>query len=193
MIKFKRTGTMLLALAIIGAASLACSLPGRVVKPPASYTPIPVNTQAVGDLRKNLEVAASQIANGGSTNLVIDEAQLTSLLAIELKSQDRLNIQDPQVYLRDGQVQLFGNLQQGNLTVPVKIILSLSSDGKGLLQFQVIEATAGPLPVPKSLLDQFTSQFDQALEQKLNSDNNPVFIDSIVIADGKMTITAHAQ
>jgi hypothetical protein len=193
MIKFQRNGKILLALAILGVASLACSLPGRPVKPPASYTPIPVTTQAVGDLRKNLEVAASQIATSGSTTLVIDEAQLTSLLAIELKSQSQLDIQDPQVYLREGQVQLYGNLHQGNLTVPVKIILSLSTDGKGLLQFQVIEATAGPLPVPKSLLDQFTTQLDQALEQRLNPDNNPLLIDSIVIADGKMTITAHTK
>jgi hypothetical protein len=193
MIKTQRIGTILLALAALWAASLACTLPGRSAKPPASYAPIPVTTQAVGELRKNLEVAATQIATSGSTALVIDEAQLTSLLAIELKSQNQLNIQDPQVYLRDGQVQLFGNLQQGNVTVPLKIILTLSTDGKGQPQFQVVEATAGPLPVPKDLLDQFTTQFDQALARRLNPDNNPLFIDRIAIADGKMTITAHTR
>lgn len=193
MIKTQRIGTMLLALVTLLAASLACSLPGRSAKPPAGYSPIPVTTQAVGDLRKNLEIAATQIATSGTTTLVIDEAQLTSLLAIEMKSQTQLDIQDPQVYLRDGQVQLFGNLQQGNVTVPLKIILTLSIDENGLPQFQVVEATAGPLQVPKDLLDQFTTQFDQALEQRINPDNNPLVIDRIDIANGNMTITAHTR
>jgi len=193
MIKTQRIGTILLALVALWAASLACTLPGRSAKPPDNYAPIPVTTQAVGELRNNLEVAASQIATSGSTSLVIDEAQLTSLLAIELKTQNQLNIQDPQVYLRDGQVQLFGNLQEGKVTTPVKIFLSISADGNGQPQFQVVEAVAGPLPIPKSLLDQFTTQFDQTLARTINPNDNPLYIDRIAIADGKMTITAHTR
>ena len=193
MIKTRRIGTILLALAALWAASLACTLPGRSAKPPDSYAPIPVTTQAVGELRKNLEVAATQIATSGSTSLLINEAQLTSLLALELKSQNQLNIQDPQVYLRDGQVQLFGNLQEGKVTTPLKIILTISADAQGQPHFQVVEAEAGPLPIPKNLLDQFTTQFDQVLARRLNPDNNPLFIDRIAIADGKMTITAHTR
>jgi hypothetical protein len=193
MYKFQRIGPVLLALAALWAASLACTLPGRSAKPPAGYAPIPVTTQAAGELRKDLEVAASEIATSGSTTLVIDEAQLTSLLAIELQSQDQLNILAPQVYLRDGQVQLFGNLQEGKVTAPLKIFLTISGDGQGQPQFQVVEAMAGPLPIPKDLLDQFTTQFDQVLAGRLNPNDNPLFIDRIAIADGKMTITAHTR
>jgi hypothetical protein len=193
MSRTERIGPILLALAALWAASLACTLPGRSAKPPAGYAPIPVTTQAAGELRQNLEVAASEIATSGSTTVVIDEAQLTSILAIELQSQNQLNIQDPQVYLRDGQVQLFGNLQEGKVTAPLKVFLTISADRQGQPQFQVVEAMAGPLPVPKDLLDQFTTQFDQVLGRRINPDDNLLYIDRITIADGKMTITAHTR
>jgi hypothetical protein len=193
MYKIQRIGPVLLALAALWAASLACTLPGRSAKPPAGYAPIPVTTQAAGELRNNLEVAVSEIATSGSATLVIDEAQLTSILAIELQSQDQLNIQAPQVYLRDGQIQLFGDLQEGKVTAPLKIFLTISADGQGQPQFQVVEAMAGPLPIPKDLLDQFTTQFDRVLARRLNPNDNPLFIDRIAIADGKMNITAHTR
>ncbi|MGH2524686.1 MAG: hypothetical protein ACRDH2_19440, partial [Anaerolineales bacterium] len=113
---------IMLCVISLGAASLACGLPGRGgPTPPAS--PIPVSTEAAGEL---LDVWKSAVENSsnGEVSVVVTEAQLTSYAAIKLAEQEDPPLRDPQIFLRDGKVQIYGTAKAGSLTAPAVIILS---------------------------------------------------------------------
>jgi len=175
-------------------ASLACNL-GTGARPDQEDTPvpIPITTESVEELKENLQAAATQASTSGVVTIEFDEAQLTSLVAFELDKQENPIFQDPQVYLRDGQVQLYGNAVQSGITLPVSIIATLSVDERGMPRYDILSATAGPVPLPQSILDQLTDQFDQAIASKLDAENSNLVVEDIVIADGKMTITGRTR
>jgi uncharacterized protein YpmS len=181
-----------LALTALLFASLACNLPGGA-RPPVETTPIPVTTESVEQLQENLEEAATQASTTGQVTMVVDEAQLTSLVAIELESQEEKILEDPQVYLREGQIQLYGTAVQGGISLPISVIATVHANEQGEAQYEIVEANAGPLPLPQSILDQFTDQLDQAIGSRLDPENTNIFIDDITIADGKMTISGHTR
>ena len=91
-------------LLLLAAVTLACNLGSRQTPAP----PPPVSTEAVQNLEATLENAADKIRETGEVQLEIDEAQLTSLVAFKLQESGDDLISDPQVYLRDGQIQVFG-------------------------------------------------------------------------------------
>lgn len=189
---YRQKIAILLTLAALLAAMLACNLPGGSSLTPTA-TPIPVTTQAVQTLEKNLAAAATSIQTNQPVTIVMNEAQLTSLVAEELKGQTNPQITDPQVLLRDGQVTFTGNVQQGGLSLPLKIVLTLSVDAQGKPTYKIISANLGPLPVPQPIIDQFSAQFDQIMAQQLNSRAKDVVVDQISVADGNMTITGHKR
>jgi uncharacterized protein YpmS len=182
----------LLAASVVLLAGLACNL-GAGPRPPAQATPIPVTTESVEELQENLQVAATQASTSGEVTLVIDEAQLTSLVAFELQDQEEQFFQDPQVYLRDGQIQLYGSVVQGGISLPVSIIATLSVDEGGMPRYKIVSATAGPVPLPQSILDQLTARLDQVIASQLNPERTDMVVENILIDDGKMTITGHKQ
>ncbi|HEX7976447.1 MAG TPA: hypothetical protein VF498_18695 [Anaerolineales bacterium] len=183
---------ILLTLAALLAAPLACKLPGRVSQTP-NATPIPVTTQAAQQLKQNLEAAATAIQTDQPVTIVMDEAQLTSIVALELQNQTNPRVTEPQVQLRDGQVTLTGNVQQAGFSLPLKIVLVLSVDAQGKPTYKIMSANLGPLPVPQPIIDQFSAQFDQIMAKQLNSGTNNLAVDQINVADGKMTITGHKR
>lgn len=68
----------------------------------------------------------------------------------------------------------------------------MSAGSNGRLDYQVENASAGPFGVMQGMIDDFTSQFDQALYSS-NSQLNDIFIESVTIVDGVMTITGRPQ
>ena len=96
-------------LAAILAASLACNFPGVSPQATSPTAPVPVSSEAVQELEENLRSAAATAASGGVVNLVITEAQLTSLASLELQAIQDPKIENIQIRLRDGQI--FNNSQ----------------------------------------------------------------------------------
>jgi hypothetical protein len=181
-----RLGSMLFVISL-GAASLACGLPFRGgPTPPAS--PIPVSTEAAGEL---LDVWKSAVENSsnGEVSVVITEEQLTSYAAIKLAEQEEPPLRDPQVFLRDGKVQIYGTAQAGSLTAPAVIVLSATVTPEGQINLNIDQANFGSLPVPASLLEDLSTALDEGLTGRLGSQASGVKITNLLIADGQMTIT----
>jgi uncharacterized protein YpmS len=147
----------------------------------------------VQELEENLESAATQASSSGAVTVEVTEAQLTSLVAFQLQSQEQQILQDPQVFLRDGQIQLYGNAVQGGLSLPVSIVATVSVAEDGTPRYEILSANAGPVPLPDSILDQLTARLDQALAGQLSPETTNMVIEEITIADGKMTITGHTR
>jgi uncharacterized protein YpmS len=186
----KRYFLMVISIAILVTASLACNLPlrGR-----ATPTPIPVNPSSVEELATEVASAAAAAVSGDSVVLEFTEEQLTSAAALELQSQGETRISDVQVFLRDGMIRITGNANQDGFNLPLSIALRVTADGQGLPHSEIVEAKVGPLSLPQSMIDQFTAGFDQMLSTRFAQEAGDVVIDSITIEDGTMTIVAHKR
>jgi len=172
--------------------SLACNFQGLARS--QSREVIPVSTEAMKSLQDEISSALDEVANGsGDITITIDEVELTSLVTFELEKLQEPPILSPQVYLRDGQMQIFAILNQDNFNTPIQMTVEVTADAGGYPQIQIISAKMGPVPLPESLLEQMKSLMDDALSEKIYTQTNQIFIRSIEIANGVMTIQGEAR
>jgi len=106
---------------------------------------------------------------------------------MQMQSQPEASISDIQVRLRDGQMQISGNAVQSGLELPLNITLSISVQA-GKLHSSVVSASIGPFSLPDNILNQITTQLDQALSDQLAAN---MVVDKISIQTGRMTIEGH--
>ncbi|MBN1146412.1 MAG: hypothetical protein JXA78_04090 [Anaerolineales bacterium] len=175
-------------LILVPLVSLSC-LAGSSPKQPTP-TLIPASTEALEQLGEEVQSAVETAQSGGPIQMTITEQQLTSLAVMGVQSGPDVNIKNLQVHLQNGQIQITGQAESKGFNLPVSITLEISVDANGQPHSNVITAKVGPFSIPDSMLEQITTQLDQALMNRLVAEN--MVIDSIHIADGAMTITGHA-
>jgi urease alpha subunit len=129
----------------------------------------------------------------GALTLSINETQLTSLLAARLDEQTDPFISNPQVYLRDGQIQVYGKAKRGDVEANVRIILSVTLDAQGKPVVTVASADFGPVPAPDGLNQTISAFVDEMLTGSLGPMATGLRLETINIADGVMTLTGKAQ
>jgi len=171
--------------------SLACNLLNRTAQIPTET--IPVTTQAVESLKEEINQAGQDLKSKGQVTVTLDEAELTSLIAFELQNQETPILQEPQIYLRDGQVILLGKVKQGDTMVPVELALTVSANSDGRPVYQIDSAKIGSLPLPEVLFKEYSEQLNTVFASKINPRLDEIFIDRITIADGAMTIQGHTR
>jgi uncharacterized protein YpmS len=125
--------------------------------------------------------------------LEFTEQQLTSAAALELQSQNEYDVRNIQVGLRDGLIHITGQVSRSGFDLPLKVSMRVTPNAQGQPVAEVVEATVGPLPLPDSLTGQLTERFNEIMRAELNTNGRAILVDSITIADGKMTIQAHTQ
>jgi hypothetical protein len=182
---------IILALTVLAAVSLACNFSRPSTPIPTPRPTIPVSTEAVQDLEQNLNEAAKNLDQGEAITLIVTESQLTSLVANNFQSGEGPVLQNPQVYLQDGQVQLVGSIQQSGISLPLEVLVSLQVDPDGNLDYTIDSATIGPFPVPSAQLEQLSTELDRAIVDQIGQGEQRIVLDGITIADGKMVITGH--
>ncbi len=185
-----KTKLLLVSLVMVG-AMLACNLPGA--SPATQEAPIPVSTEAMEALATQVMEAAQTAQAGGDFTLQMTEQQLTSAAAIELGAQTNNEIRDVQVRLRDGLMIVSGTTTQSGVNLPVTISLAFTIDPNSNPHSQVVEAKVGPFSMPQSVVDQIQGRIDPLIMQQLGGTSSEIAVDSIVIADGQLTIAAHRR
>lgn len=153
-------------------ASLACTF--YTGGPDYSdLTPIPVSTEAAQSLQDGIKKSIEDGLVTGVVTMTITEPQITSYLALRLQSDPSLQqenstplITDPQVYLRDGQMKIYGKTQQGMFAANIGIIVNVGVDAEGKPKIEIASADFGPFPAPEGINETITA----------------------IIADGIMTI-----
>src|SRR5215510_4841876 len=178
--------------------SLACTV--FVGGPDYSTLPqIPASTADADTLKEQIKQAFVSGATTGTVTFTISEAQITSLLAQRLQSDTTLQtdkkpvITDPQVYLRDGQMKIYGKTQQGMFAANIGIILSVGIDEFGKPKIEITSADFGPFPAPEKINDAITSLIEEAYTGSLGPVATGLRIETISIADGIMTITGRIR
>lgn len=185
---------ILLSLAALLAGVLACNMPRRggsitVVE----NTPIPVSIEAVATLQNNLEQAATQAALNREVSLQVTEEQLTSLVATQLEKEGDERLQNPQILLRNGQIELQADVQESGVSMPLVVALTVGVDANGQPTYQVASASLGPLPLPDSMLEELSTRLDSTLSARVLPETENLVIENITIADGVMTITGYTR
>lgn len=188
-----RMGWLTTLIIILFLSSLACNLPGQNASQATALPTIPVSTEAIDSLLDNLDTAKDAFENNQTVEITVTESQLTSLVASELESDSNIPLSDPQIYLRDGQVSVFASLTQNQIAIPVEIVLELGTDGQGNLKYEIIKGQLGPLPVPDNIMNRLTSRLDQSINDRTSINGQPVYIESISIGDGNLTLIGYKR
>jgi len=155
--------------------------------------PVTIPTESIETLTTEVSSVISNAKPGESIVLEVTEEQLTSAAITELQSSGENRIQNLQIRLRDGKMIITGDVNQGGLSLPLSVSLIFTIDAKGQPHSQVAEGSVGPFSLPESYLTEITSQLDKALINELNPDSENLIVESITIADGRMTLLAHKQ
>jgi len=182
-----RWRTIVAVAAALGLAVLACGPSLGLGAPTPPGSPIPVSTEAAGQLEGAWGTAAAKAKNGLVT-LVMTEEQLTSFAALKLTSDANTPIEDPQIFLRNGKMMLYGKVKTNNVTLPAALTLSVVPTAAGAVSVTIDDANVGPMPVPSSLRDTLASNLNDVIAQNAGASNTGFKVTGITIADGKLTI-----
>lgn len=179
--------------------SLACTI---FVGGPdySSLPPIPVSAEAAESIKAEIQRAIEAAAQTGVITVNLTEPQITSYLAARLQTDPSLQqsdrkplITDPQVYLRDGKMQIYGKTQQGMFAANIGIIVNMGVDANGQPQIDVVSADFGPFPAPEGLKDAITAMVREAYTGSLGPVATGLRIEAISIANGIMTVTGRIR
>lgn len=196
--RINRLALPLLLLSLV-LTSIACTM---FVGGPdySTLPPIPVSTEAAESIKEELRRALEASAQTGVITVNITEPQITSYLAARMQTDPSLQqtdrkplITEPQVYLRDGQMQIYGKTQRGMFAANIGIIVNMGVDANGQPQIDVVSADFGPLPAPEGLKDAITALVREAYTGSLGPVATGLRIESISIANGVMTVTGRVR
>ena len=179
--------------------SLACNI--NVGGPDySSLPPVPVSGEAAASIQEEIRRAVEAAAQTGVITVNLTEPQITSYLATRLQTDPSLQqsdnkplITNPQVYLRDGQMQIYGKTQQGMFTANIGIIVNMGVDANGQPQIDVVSADFGPFPAPEGLKDAITAMVREAYTGSLGPVATGLRIETISIANGVMTVSGRVR
>jgi hypothetical protein len=188
-----------LFLLILVLTSLACTV---FVGGPdySSLPPIPVSAEAAASIQEEIKRAVEAAAQTGVITVYLTEPQITSFLAARLQSDPGLQqsdktplITNPQVYLRDGQMQIYGKTQKGIFAANIGIIVNMGVDANGEPVIDVVSADFGPFPAPEGLKDAITAMVREAYTGSLGPVATGLRIETIAIANGVMTVSGRIR
>jgi len=196
---YKKRLALPIFLLMLVLTSLACTI--SVGGPDySSLPPIPVSAEAAESIKEELKRAAEAGAETGVITINLTEPQITSYLAARMQSDPSLQqsdkkplITDPQVYLRDGQMQIYGKTQQGIFAANIGIIVQVGVDANGQPLIEIVSADFGPFPAPEGLTNAITAMVKEAYTGSLGPVATGLRVEAISIANGIMTITGRIR
>lgn len=177
----------LILILFVALISLACNLGLRSNSEPTPQvdhsTPSPGNR---GEM--NYESDESGKANG-RVELTFDESEVTDLVASELENVEETSISDIQVFLRDGQVQVFGSIQLQGIRANSRIFLDPQVTRQGEPRFVIVSAYYSLIPIPENIVSNIQAGIDEIFSNHLEPLMMDVTIESISVSEGLLTIT----
>jgi hypothetical protein len=167
--------------------SLACTIFAGGPDYPAQT--VPVSADEVLSMQTQIEQALLSGAESGIVTLQITESQLTSYIAQKMQGQPNPPFTEPQVLLRNGQMQLYGKINRGMFAANMLITMNVSIDPvTGMPKIEIASADFGPFPAPEGLNSAISAVIDEAFTGSLGPVALGFRLESIAIADGIMTL-----
>ncbi|MFH2040292.1 MAG: hypothetical protein ABIJ65_12750 [Chloroflexota bacterium] len=166
--------------------SIACVI--NIGGPDYPKSTIPVSNEELLNMQEQIQEALLTGTQSGQITLFFTESQLTSFLASKFDSQVNPLLTEPQVYLQNNQIQIYGTVFKGYLKATVSIFMTATIDPDGKLLLELTSADFGPLPVPDSLKEIITSLVTEAYTGSLGTVATGFYLESIIIANSAMMI-----
>jgi hypothetical protein len=193
-----KTKILLFPIALILLTSISCTV--FVGGPDYSdLAPIPVSTEAAQSLKDGIKKSFEDSLLTGVVTITISEPQITSYLALRMQTDPNLQqnsqplITEPQVYLRDGQMKIYGKTVQGMFAANIGIIINVGVDELGKPKIDIASADFGPFPAPEGINDALTAMIEEAFTGSFGPVATGLRIESITIANGTMTVTGRIR
>ncbi len=173
-------------------ASLACNV--FVGGPDYPTQTVPVSSDEVQNMQAQLEQALAAGAETGVINLQITESQLTSFIALKLQEQTDPPFTDPQVLLRNGQMQIYGKTTQGMFSANILITMNVGIDETtGLPKIEIASADFGPFPAPEGINAAISTIIDEAFTGSFGPVALGFRLETISIESGVMTMSGRIK
>jgi uncharacterized protein YpmS len=137
--------------------------------------------------------AVRAAAGSGRLTILLNETQVTSYLASRLEAQEDPLLTAPQVYLRDGMIQIHGRTHQGAFAADVLITVTPTLQPDGTISFDVTSADLGPLPAPESLRQTVSAMLTEAFTSPLGSLATGFRITTLVVDGGEVALVGELR
>ncbi len=173
-------------------STLACSILVGGPEYPANV--VPVSADEVTTMQAQIQQAFLDGAQTGVVTFKITEAQLTSYIALKLQEQTDPPFTDPQILLRDGQMQMYGKVTQGYFYAYMLIVMNVGVDpATGLPSITIASADFGPVDAPEGINNAISTIISEAFTGSFGPVATGIRIETISIADGVMTLSGRIK
>lgn len=173
-------------------ASLACTI--FVGGPDYPAQSIPVSQDEVTSMQTQIEQAFLAGAETGVVTMQITESQLTSYLALKMQNAQNPPFTEPQILLRNGQMQMYGKVESGVFTANMLVTMNVGIDpATGLPSITIASADFGPIPAPEGMNNAVSTIIAEAFTGSFGPIATGIRIETIFIADGVMTLTGRIK
>lgn len=190
MLRKKKTAILFATLSLVF-ASLACTM--NIGGPDYPERVIPVSQEAIDSIQSQFKIALEAGISGENIILTLTEPQITSFLAFKLESQKNPLFTKPQVFLQNGQMQIYGQATQGYFVANINVMVNIGIDEEGQPDIQIASADFGPFPVPESLASALSAIIKEAFTGAIGPVATGFRIEKIGIRDGLMVMAGKAK
>ncbi len=180
----------LVILAMLGAL-LACTLDVGGPEPP--FSAIQGQPDSSPELADTWQDALADAASSGQITVILNETQLTAFIRQRFQEGERPLITNPQIYLRDGTILIYGVVERAILRGNILVTIRPEILPEGDLRFAIADASLGPVPAPEALLDALSAVLTEAFTGSVGSFATGIRVSSLAIADGEMAIVGELR
>jgi hypothetical protein len=157
---------------------------GAPERPGAEIIP---SDKAGEETKAALEKALPQ--PGSLSTATLTERQLTSWLAMEMKNNPDLPLNNVQVYLRNERIQIWGMVTGSTNSTAALIVGNLEIDANKKPSIKVESVQIGMQTIPAPLVSQMETWLNQMLIEKIDEQAPGLEIMNINISNGLVTIS----
>ena len=172
-------------------ATIACQINLGGAKPPGE--PIPTHSATTSDLTQVWKSAIEGALTTGQVMVILDEVQLTTFLAHRLEAHETPLLIQPQIYLRQNAIQVFGTTERGFLKANVLLAITPLVDSDGNITLELTKAEFGPIPAPNALKETISAVLSEAFTGSFGSLATGIRVTSLAIHDGQMAIVGELR
>jgi hypothetical protein len=126
---------------------------------------------------------------GSLTTVILTEQQITSWLAMEMRNSPDLPLKNVQIYLRDGQIQVWGMVEGKENSTSALITGKINLDTNGTPSFEVESLQIGQQVIPELLLSQAEAWLNELISEKIDEKVPGLRVMNINISSGLITIS----
>ncbi len=126
---------------------------------------------------------------GSLSSATITEQQITSWLAMEMRNNPDLPLSEVQVYLRGGQIQIWGMVNGSASSTSALLVGTVSIDSDAQPVFTLESMQVGQQTVPNILLSQAETWLNEMLAEKISSEIPGLRLMNINVTNGLITVS----